>query len=298
MKDEFIYHYKSTTKPKEKIKPKVVKVNVDIMELEDKCSSKGYFKSCRSLLNVINRNFGWPDDILPIKKYEEQYDEIIKFLLDHYLVRDHVQLGSKTAHIINLMKLAGYNGPFITKQKSLYHLPIDIQPAEKNYESWDVLVEKMKQEMSTCRTLSGYMVLLCYIHGYPLRLGDIVKTSIHRSSQNNWLDLDNNTWYILKDFTKNRRAREFKVSDEFVSEVRKHIHPTGMLVCRRGGQPYKSQVVLRHLDIHSVQVNEVRNSFETWNYAREDVSEDEKNDISVNVLGHEPTTARAYYVND
>jgi len=290
----FYYGQKPDTK---KIKPKVTKLNVNIMDYHDKCSTTGYFRSCRAIINKINRHYGWDEDIMPIRKFEEHYDEIVQFLLNNYMIRDHNQLGSKTAHIIYMMKMVGYNGPFITKQKALYSLPIEIKPVEKNYDEWEDLVEKMKLEMLRCRSLSGYMVLLCYTRGYPLRLGDIINTNINKpvNESSNWLDLETRTWYINKDYTKNRRARQFEISKELADDIEDKVHESGWLVCRNNGQPYKSQVVLKHLGVHQFKVNQVRNSFETHSYARTDLSEDEKNNISINVLGHEPTTARAYY---
>ena len=290
---ENLYYYGQD----KRIRPKVIKLNVNIMDFHDKCSTPGYFRSCRAIINKINANFGWEHDVLPIRKYEDNYNDIIKFLLDHYTVRDHVQLGSKTAHIIYIMRKAGYHGPFITKQKTLYSLPIVMNPIQKEYPEWNELVEKMKLEMDACRSLSGYMVLLCYTHGYPLRLGDILNTSINKpvNEMTHWLDLENRIWHISKDHTKNRRKRQFEVSQEFADEVADKVHDSGWLICRNNGQRYKSQVVLSHLGIQDLTVNEVRNSFETHNYARTDLSETEKNNISINVLGHAPAIARAHY---
>lgn len=281
--------------PKQKIKPRVTPLNVDLIGLRNKFSSEGYYKSCRNIINKINTHFGWDIDVLPIKKYEEHYDEIIKFFLDNYTIRDTVMLGSRTAHIIYVMKLVGYKGSFENKQKSLYHLDIPTKVNVKTYDDWEIMRKKIDAEMTMIGNPSGYMTLLCYYHGYPLRMGDIAMTNINQKAGFHYLDLENKVWKIHADKTKNRRARQFSVSSEFCEKVKTSVHPSGWLVCRqKTGQQYKANVAFHMLDIKGFSVNGLRNSFETWNYAR-DVPEEEKEKISVNVLGHTASTARAYY---
>ena len=240
-------------------------------------------------------HFGWDIDVLPIKKYEEHYDEIIKFFLNNYTIRDTVMLGSRTAHIIYVMKLVGYKGSFENKQKGLYHLDIPTKVNVKTYDDWEDVRKKIEAELNVIGNPSGYMTLLCYYHCYPLRMGDIAMTNINPKAGFHHLDLENKVWKIHADKTKNKRAREFDVSDEFVSKVKASIHPSGWLICRpKTGQQYKATVSFHMLDIKGFSVNGLRNSFETWNYAR-DVPEEEKEKISVDVLGHTASTARAYY---
>lgn len=282
---------------KQKIKPRITPLYVDLIGLRNQFSSEGYYKACRNLINKINAHFNWDIDILPIKKYEEHYDEIIKFFLDHYTIRDNVMLGSRTAHIIYVMKLVGYKGSFETKQKSLYHIAIPTKVNVKTYDDWEESKKKIEAEMLVIGNPSGYMTLLCYYHGYPLRMGDIAMTNISERAGFHHLDLDSKVWKIHADKTKNRRAREFSVSSEFCEKVKASIHPSGWLICRRTGQQYKANVAFNMLDIKGFSVNGLRNSFETWNYAR-DVPEQEKEKLSVNVLGHTASTARAYYTRD
>jgi hypothetical protein len=281
-----------------KIKPKIVKVKIDLADpaLMAMCSSTKYFKSCKGLINKINAHFEWDKDILPIRKYEDHYEEIIKFILDNYTIRDNVMLGSRTAHIIYIMKLSGYNGSFINKQKALYHINIPTNVNIKQYDAWEVLKGKIKTEMDHTGNASGYMVLLCCYHGYPLRIGDIALTNIYKKDNYHHLDLQNKIWTINADKTKNRRYRQFNVSDEFVAKVKESVHESGWLVCRQNtGKLYKAAVSMNMLQISSFTINEVRNSFETWNYSRDNVSEAEKELLSINILGHTASTARAYY---
>mgnify|MGYP003136640727 CR=1 FL=1 len=280
---------------KQKIKPKVIPLNVDLIGLRNKFSSEGYYKSCRNIINKINSHFGWEMDVLPIRKYEEHYDEIIKYFLDNYTIRDNVMLGSRTAHIIYVMKLVGYKGSFETKQKSLYHIDIPTKVNVKTYDDWEDCRKKIEAELKVIGNPSGYMALLCFYHGYPLRMGDIAMTNVNPKAGFHHLDLEKKVWKIHADKTKNRRARQFEVCDEFVEKVKAHVHPSGWLICRqKTGQQYKANVSFHMLDIRGFSVNGLRNSYETWNYAR-DVPEEEKEKISVDVLGHTARTARAYY---
>ena len=283
-----------------KIKPNIKKrvKTVDLLPLRDNFSSRGYFSSCRALINRLNRDFKIADkDQVDPQRLEELWDDVIKHLLENYSIANHRQLTSKTAHISYVLKQCGYpDNIYAIKQRSLYQLPLDIKQVEKNYAPWEELVKKMKDEMGIIGNLGGFIVLLCYTNGYPLRLGDICNTSINDTKQYNWLDLDNCIWYIKKDFTKNRRARQFEVSPEFCELVLEHVHVSGWLVCKHSGQRYKSAPVLANLNVFSVNVNEVRNSYETWSYQRTDISEKEKHRISVQVLGHDPATAVAHYM--
>ncbi len=293
---------KQYVKPQvEKIKPKIVPMVGRISDYKDKFSSAGYYSSCKALINQINEHFGWEREMMFIREYEKHYDEIVKFILDHYTIRDTTQLGAKMAHLIYVMKLMGHVGQFDVKQKGLYLLNINQNPKQRDYDSWDKMLERIEQEMNCVKSLGGFMILLCYKHGYPLRIGDIVSTSINPTEDFNHLDLDNRVWNILAARTKNRRARSFEVTQEFCDDVRKYIHSSGYLVCRNNGQPYKSLPTMYLLGVEGLKVVEMRNSYETWNYARTDISDDEKCEISKRVLGHSPATARAYYtplVND
>jgi len=285
-------------KIKPRIKPRVIPLHVDLVGLRNKFSSEGYYKSCRTIINKTNQHFGWDIDVLPIKQYEDNYDGIIKFFLDNYTIRDNVMLGARTAHIIYVMKLVGYKGSFENKQKTLYHIDIPTKVNVKNYEAWPDMRKKIDDELSMIGNPSGYMTLLCYYHGYPLRMNDIAMTNINPRAGFHHLDLDTKVWKIHSDKTKNRRARQFSVSSEFCEKVKANIHPSGWLVCRqKTGQRYKATVSFHMLDIKGFSVNGLRNSYETWNYDR-DVPEEEKEKISVDVLGHTASTARAYYTRD
>ena len=285
----------------EKIKPKIVPMIGRLADYKDKFSSSGYYSSCKAIINQINEHFGWEREMMFIREYEKHYDEIVKFILSHYTIRDPTQLGAKMAHLIYVMKLMGHVGQFDLKQKGLYLLNIENNPKQRDFDPWETILERIDKEMECVKSLGGYMILLCYKHGYPLRIGDIVSTTINPTEDLNYLDLDNRVWHILAARTKNRRARNFEVTQEFCDQVRKNIHDGGYMVCRNNGVPYKSLPTMHLLGVEGLKVVEMRNSYETWNYARTDISEEEKCEISKRVLGHSPATARAYYtplVND
>lgn len=282
-----------------KKKPVIVKKVINLPEIKDKFSSNSYYGCCRSLVRVINSHFGWDPDTIVIKNYEEHYDDIVKFILDRYMIRDHTVLTAKMATLSYPMKLVGYQGLFVNKRQQLMQLPIEIKPKIKDIVPWDEMKQRIQKMQDACKNRSGKVVCVCYKHGYVLRLNEIVNTSVNpHQTDCNFLDLKTNTWYIKRKHSKTRTDREFKVSDEFVKELLPLIHSNGRLVCRRHGAPYKGILSLKHIDLFGLKVTETRNSYETWNHGREDVSTDDKNAISINVLGHCPETALAHYTNN
>tara|TARA_R110002153_G_scaffold42273_1_gene120286 strand:- start:42 stop:308 length:267 start_codon:yes stop_codon:yes gene_type:complete len=79
-----------------------------------------------------------------------------------------------------------------------------------------------------------------------------------------------------------------------MDKLLKVIHPSGHMVCKRNGKKYVT-VLLRTLGIHGLFVNDIRNSYETYNHSRDDISLKEKHRISNDVLGHTSSVAIAHY---
>ncbi len=281
-----------------KKKPKIVPKKIDISTIRDKFSSDGYYRTCHSLVSKVNELLGLPDNMIDIAQYEQNYDKIVQHLLDHYTIRDHVGLTAKMATLAYPMKLVGYDGSFIHKKKQLLQLPIKMKPANKIITPWEELKDSsLHDAYERCLHPGGKIVCLSYLHGYPLRLHEIVNTSIKATSQYNFLDVNTKIWHIRREHSKTRTNRKFNVSQEFIDDILPLIHDSGHLVCRKNGNPYGVSCTLKSLCVFGISVNEIRNSYETWNYGR-DVSDDTKHLISINILGHNPATAIAHYTRN
>lgn len=280
---------------------KIVPKKFDVKDLKEKFSSAAYYKSCIALMKNINNMLGLPETWMDISIYEKEYDKIVEFILDHYTIRDHMGLTAKMATLAAPMKLVGYNGNFIHRKKQLLQLPIKMQPADKVIIPWDKMKNSVLSDaFDKCQNPSGRIVLLAYMHGYPLRLHEIVNTSIkhaHRSKYN-FLDVKNLKWHILKEHSKTRTPRVFDITREFCDDIVPYIPISGFLVARKNGNPYSESTHLKNLDIYGFKVNDVRNSYETYNYSRTDITDDQKQKISTTVLAHSVATALAHYTRN
>ncbi len=280
---------------------KIVPKRFDVRSLEDKFSSTNYYRGCITLVKKINNMLGLPDTFMDINVYESEYDTIVKYILDNYTIRDHMALTAKMATLACPMKLVGYNGIFIQKRKQLLQLPIKMKPADKVIIPWDEMKDNvLVNALERCHNPAGRIVLLAYINGYPLRLHEIVKTTVapEKRSQYNFLDLQKHKWYVLPAHSKIRVFREFDVSKEFCDAITQYIPKSGFLVARKNGSPYNGNVTLKNIDVHGVSVTHVRNSYETYNYGRKDITDDQKQLISTKVLAHSAATAIAHYTRN
>jgi len=284
----------------QRIKLQIKRKNPPIImaDIKDQFSSYGYFQSSQSLINKINAHFGLPTGQLDWKFYDTHFKEIVEVILDKYTIRQHSGLTSKFAAIIKAMKLAGVECSFMYMTKSLLQIPLKMTPEQKEIIPWSNMVADLKEHRDKMANNNGYNVITVYMHGFPVRLGEIVHTSIIDDEKLNYLDLENLTWYIRKDFTKNRLARQFSITQELVDDLKGHIHKKGRLVCRRSGAGFTSNITLKSLDIDWFKVNDIRNSYETMNLARTDIDDKAKFAISNNVLGHSTSVAYANYTNN
>jgi hypothetical protein len=260
-----------------------------------KFSSDNYYKSCKAIINKINGHFGFVMDYLPVSEYETLHDDIVQVLLDNYTIRNNDQLSSKMGHIYGAMKVSGYSGSFMNKGMKLQLVPIEPQPLVKDVPLWIDMLGLIKKAIALTPHTGGFVLGTTYFHGYVLRCGEIANTCTIEHSKYNFLDCVNKKWHIRADLTKNRRARTFSVSQAYLDEIAPYIKKTGFLISKKNGQPYKGNFTLATVTLCGFTVNDVRNSYETMSYNREDINEEEKNLISENVLGHCPAVARAYY---
>ena len=287
---------------KQKIKP-MIKLRVPPLpillykDVKDNFSSYGYFMSTTSIANQVNTHFGLKEKQLDCQWYEDHFDDIAKFILNNYTIRQHSGLTSKFASLNAIMKAGNVDCSFMHRTKQLLQLPIDINPSEKtDIMPWEDMLITLREQLTQTGLGSACSLLVTYLHGYALRLGDVTHTSIHEDVGINWLDTDNKIWYIRQNFTKQRKARQFSVTQEYIDELLPYLHPSGYLICKRNGQRYQN-CNMKTLRLNFT-VNNVRNSYETFNQSRSDIDQTEKSRISNEVLGHTTSIAIAHYTRN
>lgn len=268
---------------------------VYLPNIRNKFSSDNYYQSCKAVINKVNGHYGWPMDYLPISEFEARHDEIVQLMLDNYTIRNSDQLYSKMSHLYGAMKAAGYDGEFRNRGMAVRQVPVLPKPLEKNTPSWNEMLVKFDQALQNCSHIGGRVIALTYKHGYTLRCGEIANTCIEDKKGYNYLDTTDLIWHIRAEKTKNRTSRSFSVTREYIDAIKGYIKKGGFLVSKKSGLPYTGNFTLSTVGLSGFTVNDVRNAYETMNYARSDIDEEEKNRISVTVLGHCPAVARAFY---
>ena len=273
----------------------IVMTTVYLPSIRGKFSSDNYYQSCKAVINKVNGHYGWRIDYLPISEFESRHDEIVQLMLDNYTIRSSDQLYSKMSHLYGAMKAAGYDGEFRNRRMAVRQVPVTPKPLVKDTPSWNEMLAKFDQSLQGCNHIGGRVIALTYKHGYVLRCGEIANTCIEDKEGYNFLDTERLVWYIRSERTKNRTDRSFSVTREYVDAVKRYIKKGGFLVSKKSGLPYTGNFTLSTVNVSGFTVNDVRNAYETMNYARTDIDEEGKNQISITVLGHCPAVARAFY---
>lgn len=270
-------------------------MKIYLPDIRGKFTSDNYYRSCKAIVNKVNGHYGWPIDYFDVTEYERHHDEIVQIILDSYTIRNNDQLSSKMGHIYGVMKVAGYHGTFQDKGMSLKQVPVHPKPLIKSTPDWSKMTELLDQSIKTATHPGAIVLALCYKYGYVLRCGEIANTCIRNNPKYNYLDTESYVWNIRSILTKNRQDRSFSVTKEFIASIMPYIKHSGFLISQKSGRPYTGNFTLATVGLTGFTVNDVRNSYETMNYNRQDIDEETRNSISINVLGHCPAVARAYY---
>lgn len=274
-------------------------MKVYLPSIREKFTSDNYYRSCKAIINKVNSHFGWSMDYLHVTAYEQHHDEIVQVMLDNYTIRNNDQLSSKMGHIYGAMKVAGFHGTFQEKGLALKQVPVHPKPLVKNTPCWSDMTETLNQAIKNAAHPGAIVLALCYKHGYVLRCGEIANTCTKDNPKYNYLDTKECIWYIRAALTKNRQDRFFPVTQKFIEDISPYIKSSGFLISKRSGQPYTGNFTLATVGLQGFTVNDVRNSYETMNYNRlgTGIDDETRNNISINVLGHCPAVARAYYTD-
>lgn len=243
---------------------------LDMSTVKDRFTSDTYFRTSNSLINKINTHFGWPKGIIPIKNYEQQFTDIIKFVIDTYSVYTKEALSAKYSAIICPLKIIEYDGPLMDMRELLEAAHI---PARSNgSKTWSDMTDILDQNFLKSKHPGGKIVAMAYKYGYFLSLSDMVHTRIDPGGEDdldhNYLNLETGCWCIRGDIHRHKQSQTLSVSDEFIHSVKGLLRKgSKWLVSKKGGQPYRSPVALKHLDLSGFTINQLRNAYANENAA-------------------------------
>ena len=181
----------------------------------------------------------------------------------------------------------------------------DAQP-QNNARPWSEMLQVLQHEIDTNTNKFAKIMCICFKHGYVLRCGEIFNTTTGfniPTPKLNFLDLNSRQWTITEHKSqgsaglggRNIPARNFPVTKEFVDELRPYIDvPEFLLIYKSNFSPYSTHL-LKSVDIDSFSNNELRNSYEEWNWRQSGRTLAEKRFWSENVIGHSEIIAKLYY---
>jgi hypothetical protein len=95
-------------------------------------------------------------------------------------------------------------------------------------------------------------------------MAEIVQTKIEDvdGAGSNFLDLEGLTWRIAGDINKNKPMKILYVEQEFADHVRHLVRKeSNWLISKKGGQPYRAPVAMKHLQLSGFTLNQVRNAY-------------------------------------
>jgi len=263
------------TKIKIRIQPKVHKsiqelaepepepvAEYNISNLRNKFTSDSYYRTSRSLINKINRHFGWGEDILPVKQYEQNFNKIITFIMESYVIRNHEMLMVKLSAIRYPLKLYGYNGDFMDKHEELKDVDYT-QNGGGNTSDWAGMIQILDKHINECSHPGGRIVALAYKNGYFVNMTDMIRTKVDAPEEGyNYLDLKQLLWKIEGNIDKNRPNTVIKVSREFADFVKNNIRKGSVwLISKKGGFQYTSPVAMKHLGLSEFNLGQVKHAY-------------------------------------
>lgn len=249
-----------------RIKEPVDKKNIlEMSSIRDRFTSDAYFRTSNSLINKINQHFGWSKGSIPIKNYEKHFTDIINFIINTYSIYTKEALSAKYSAMICPLKIIEYDGPLMNMREQLDSATIPDRNSSDNSMSWSDILMVLDQNFNKSKHPGGKIVAAAYKNKYLLSIADMVNTRVDPDGEHdmdhNYLDLDNHIWYIRGDINKHKQSQNIDVSEQFIQIVKELLRKgSKWLISKKGGQPYKTAVALKHLDLSGFTINQLRNA--------------------------------------
>lgn len=272
---------------------------------EIQSSVRGYanektLKNYQSVLNKVNKHYGWDIDIVYFDRMDNNAKEIAKFLYKGYKITNTAQFAQKMAALSSLMKATGFqesNNLTIMVKHAGKFLSVEDTSLPSEIPDWEVLQPKLV-ELGKIDNICGIIARI-FSYGYVLRSSEIFETRVDEDNDfDNYLDLNGCKWYIRKQ--KNGTEKIFDVDPELCQSLKANCDrrlPTSpmWLLCKANGDKYGTGG--QRLPYHKWPLpnnNDIRKSYETWNRHRSGRSDSEKMKWHT-ILGHSKDTVKVYY---
>lgn len=261
------------------------------------------FKRYQTIINKLNKHYGWEEGILHIDKLNQKKEELVPVMIELWNINNRAQLMQRFGAISSLITRA-----LGTKEHEFRYFfkdadrKIDFSaPAVtlKNVPKWED-VQKEMEKLRETNSVTGKVALI-FSHGYALRVGEIFDTRVGESdtdddNERNFLNLKTGEWTIRRQ--KNGRHKKFTINEELRQELEKRTSGKQWLLSKNTDAPYSRST--QRLPYHgwtSYTNNMIRKSFVTHimkKYKDDPLERQHWHDI----MGHSTSVAHNFYTSD
>jgi hypothetical protein len=271
---------------------------MNIESIKTVYDNESTFANVKSLLKRINNLLELkPVDYIHAHIYSERFEELCSKLN----TKSIGELKIKLNMILGAIKRFDIDrcGAFRDKINALKTGEIILTHREEESRSWEELLKLFEQEIESNPNRFARIACVCFKHGYCLQINEIYGTTLRAgtpSSAPNHLNLETKVWTISDHKHSSKIGdRQFKVTQEFIDELLPHLEFLDyLLVYKKNMEPYKSNL-LSSIGITGFTNNEVRNSYERWNWNDSGNTKAESMMRCVDILGHTVQTAERMF---
>lgn len=268
---------------------------LELQKGENGFQKKGTFENYRTILNVVNKHYGWEPDVIYYDRMDNKAQEIADFIFNRYKIANTAQFKQKLSALSSLMTRTKFGNEHNIRhmiKNAAERLSVANTKTDGPIEDWTTLQPKLA-ELGKQNSLCGYIARI-FSYGYVLRVAEIFTTRIDADDDiGNYLDLNNCKWYIRQQ--KNNTEKVFDVHPELCNSLKKSRPHGKWLLCKASGEPYaQSSQRLSYHNWPLASNNDLRKSYETWNRNVADRNDDEKIHWHT-ILGHNKETVKSYY---
>jgi hypothetical protein len=169
---------------------------------------------------------------------------------------------------------------------------------ETTARSWEEMLKLFNYEIENNPNRNAKLACVIFKHGYCLNIKELFTTTTGLGRPiiaQNFLDLKNLTWTL--NFHKNDSctpARKFKLTQEFVDELKKYIEMENYLIFFKSNFEMYGTSLLSSIGISGFSNTEIRDSY--LHYIWSNLSKEDATKISETVIGYLPEAIKRFAV--
>jgi hypothetical protein len=273
---------------------------MNIESIKDSYDNQKTYANVRSILKRINLLLDLkPVNYIHAHQYVLEFDDLCSRMISSGFAKTKEDLVIKLSLLIGLIKRLDVSKCIDLRDK-LQTLrdgsSINIQTSSSVI-PWSEMLEMLEYEIVNNPNTHAKVACVCFKHGYVLRISEIYGTTTGRGRPGlakNFLDLDNLVWHVTDEKPNSLGIRRFTVTQEFVNELKEYLTFRDYLMIYKSTFEMYTTNLLSTISINSFTMNEVRQSFENFNWSESGRIKEESTYWSTRVLGLTDNTIRKF----